>query len=160
MPHLTWETLSLDLHTPFRLSYGVSEKRQSFWLRLADDTGWGEAAIPPYYNIQDMEIIAFWEAVFHRHDPFPDDLDGIADWVGSDGPAPARCALDIALHDRIARDRGLPLFELLGLPTPTSTPTAFTISINAPEKMAERAKSIPKYSIIKLKTETIILKKS
>lgn len=151
MPHLTWEPLTLHLQTPFRLSYGVSETRQSFWLRLADDTGWGEAAIPPYYKISNTEMTDFWEAVSRRSDSFPDDVAQIADWVGSDGPAPARCALDIALHDRIARDRGLALFELLGLLKPTSTPTAFTISIDTPEAMAESARKIPEYSVIKLK---------
>ncbi|MBC8503799.1 MAG: dipeptide epimerase [Chloroflexi bacterium] len=151
MSRLTWESITLDLRSPFHLSYGVSEIRQSFWLRLADDEGWGEAAIPPYYKISESDMTDIWESASHCIEPFPDDKDGVAEWVGSKGPAPARCALDLALHDRIARDRGLPLFKLLGLPAPTSTPTAFTISIESPEKMAERAKSIPKYSIIKLK---------
>lgn len=46
-PRLTWRAQTLHLRNLFRLSYGVSETRRLFWLRLADDTGWGEAAIPP-----------------------------------------------------------------------------------------------------------------
>ncbi len=45
-PRLTWEPMTLQLHNPFRISYGVSETRRAFWLRLADDAGWGEGTIP------------------------------------------------------------------------------------------------------------------
>src|SRR4051812_21246593 len=51
MPRLTWHTLTLHLRNPFRLSYGVSETRQAFWLRLDNDEGWGEGTIPPYYRV-------------------------------------------------------------------------------------------------------------
>jgi hypothetical protein len=38
--HLCWQTLTLKLRNPFRLSYGVTDTRQAFWLRLAGDSGW------------------------------------------------------------------------------------------------------------------------
>ncbi len=47
-PILNWEKLTLKLRNPFRLSYGTSETRQAFWIRLANDEGWGEGTIPPY----------------------------------------------------------------------------------------------------------------
>src|SRR3954465_1765235 len=31
---LTWEMLTLNLRNPFRVSYGTSETRSAFWLRL------------------------------------------------------------------------------------------------------------------------------
>ena len=148
---LTWEAITLHLHRPFRLSYGVSETRQAFWLRLADDVGWGEGTIPPYYQISEDEILAFWQAAAQRSDPFPDDPAEIGDWVGEAGPAPARCALDLALHDRIARQENVPLYQLLGLPRPPALPTSFTISIDSPEEMARMATEIPDYALIKLK---------
>ena len=49
--HLCWQTLTLKLRNPFRLSYGVADTRQAFWLRLAGDSGWGEGTIPPYYRV-------------------------------------------------------------------------------------------------------------
>ncbi len=88
-------------------------------------------------------------------DPFPDDPADIEAWIGQDGPAPARCALDLALHDRIARRRGVPLYELLELPRPGVLPTAFTISIAAPEEMARQALEIPDYPVIKLKLGSV-----
>ncbi len=150
-PRLTWEPITLRLHNPFHISYGVSETRQAFWLRLAGDVGWGEGTIPSYYGISEAEMFAFWDAAARRSDPFPDDVAEIAAWVGEEGPAPARCALDLALHDRIARQRGVPLYRLLGLPRPPALPTSFTISIASPEEMARMAAQVPDYSIIKVK---------
>lgn len=151
---LTWEPLTLHLHSPFRLSYGASETREVFWLRLADDEGWGESAIPPYYGISTPSITAFWEAIARRADPWPDRVEEVAVWMGEDGPAPARCALDLALHDRIARQHRVPLYKLLGLPRPSVLPTSFTISIGEPPEMARTAAAAAAYPILKLKLGT------
>ncbi|MCI0394728.1 MAG: dipeptide epimerase, partial [Chloroflexi bacterium] len=148
---LSWERLTLHLRNPFRIAYGVSETRQAFWLRLAGDAGWGEGTIPPYYQVDQAEMEAFWEATARRADPFPDDPAAIAAWVGEDGPAPARSALDLALHDRIGRQQGLPLHELLGLPRPPARPTCFTIAIDTPEEMARQARQVAGYPLIKIK---------
>jgi len=148
---LTWEPITLQLRHPFRISYGASETRQAYWLRLAGDAGWGEGTIPSYYNISEAEMFAFWKDAAARTDPFPDNVSEIADWVGQDGPAPARCALDLALHDRIGRQRGLSLYRLLGLPQPSVRASAFTISIAAPEEMARMATQVMDYPIIKVK---------
>lgn len=148
---LTWEMLTLKLRNPFRLSYGVSETRQAFWIRLQGDEGWGEGTIPPYYHIDHSDMIALWEEASHRIQPFPDNPAEVAGWVGNEGPAPARCALDLALYDRIARQRGLALYELLELPQPRPIASSFTIAIDTPEKMAQMAQKISNYRNIKIK---------
>ncbi len=148
---LTWEAITLRLQTPFHLSYGVTDTRRAFWLRLPGDAGWGEGTIPPHYGIAEGEMVALWEAAARRREPLPDDPADIPAWVGSDGPAPARCALDLALHDRIARQCGLPLYQLLGLPRPSVRPTAFTIAIAGPEEMARTAARMTGYPVLKLK---------
>ena len=150
-PRLSWQALTLQLRNPFRLSYGVSETRRAFWLRLTDDEGWGEAASPPYYGISDAAMIAVWEVVSRRGDPFPDDPADIEAWIGTDGAAPARAALDLALHDRIGRWRGAPLYRLLGLPTPPPLPTSFTIAIGEPAEMARLAVEARRYPVLKIK---------
>lgn len=151
MPRFTWEQITLCLCTPFRVSYGVSETRQAVWLRLEGDTGWGEGTIPPYYGIGQAEMEAYWTAVSQQTTPFPDDPADIPAWVGTDGPAPARAAVDLALHDRIGRLRGLPLYRLLDLPQPAALPTSFTLGINTPEIMAQMAREVAHYPIIKVK---------
>jgi len=148
---VTWEMLTLVLKNPFRLSYGVSVTRQAFWVRLAGDEGWGEGTIPPYYGVDQSEMVACWERASRKQEPFPDDLENIPVWIGSDGPAPARCALDLALHDRLARRQGVPLYALLELPEPKPIATSFTIAIDTPEEMARMAARIAEYGIIKIK---------
>jgi len=170
-PCLTYEAITLQLRNPFRLSYGVSETRRAFWLRLKEaaasagpaadsrareglgdgDAGWGEGTIPAYYHIPEAEMCAFWDVMARRRDPFPADPDVIAAWVGADGPAPARSALDLALHDRLARRRGVPLYRLLGLPVPAPLPTSFTIAIAEPEEMARLAREAGRYPVLKIK---------
>jgi L-alanine-DL-glutamate epimerase-like enolase superfamily enzyme len=151
LARITWEPITLQLRQPFRIAHGVSDTRQAFWLRLASDAGWGEGTIPAYYGIRESEMFAFWDAAARRADPFPDDPAEILNWVGEDGPAPARCAVDLALHDRIGRQRGVPLHQLLGLPKPAATSTAFTLSIAPPDEMARMATQLADYPVIKVK---------
>jgi L-alanine-DL-glutamate epimerase-like enolase superfamily enzyme len=150
-PRFSWQAIMLRLRVPFRLSYGVSETRRSFSVRLAGDEGLGEAAIPPYYAVSDESMIALWESLSRSSAPFPDDPAGIEGWMGDAGPAPARCAVDLALHDRIGRRWNLPLWQLLSLPPPSSLATCFTIAIDEPEEMARQALSASAYETLKIK---------
>ncbi|MCJ7733279.1 MAG: dipeptide epimerase [Anaerolineales bacterium] len=148
---LTWEAITLKLNHPFRLSTGVSTTRTAHWIRLENDQGWGEGTIPPYYHIEDVQMTSFWEQASLQDRPFPDDPADIPSWIGEGGPAPARAAIDLALHDRIGKDLNLPLFKVLGLPAPKPVSTAFTIAISSPEEMAQMAVDHAKYPVIKLK---------
>jgi len=147
---LTWEMLTLKLRNPFHLSYGVSETRQAYWIRLANDEGWGEGTIPPYYRVDSSALVACWERAAKQDRKLPDEIAEIPDWI-PDGPAPARCALELALLDRIAKRRGLPLSGLLNVPLAPGISTCFTISIDTPESMAQMARQIADYPIIKIK---------
>ena len=65
----------------------------------------------------------------------------------------ARNALDCALLDLEAKESNRPAHEILGLPAPEAVRTAFTISVDTPDKMAEAAASAAArgYSLLKLK---------
>lgn len=151
MANLTWEMIPLKLRNPFRLSYGVTDTRQAFWIRLREDEGWGEGTIAPYYGITPEALAATWQQAAEKDRGFPDEVEQIAAWVGGDGPATARTALELALYDRIGRRSGLPLYRLLDLPEPRPMPTSFTIAIDTPEAMAQMAAQIQDYPIIKVK---------
>lgn len=148
---LSWQEITLQLRNPFRVSYGASLTRQAFWLRLEHDQGWGEGTIPPYYGIRHEDMIAFWEKMGSRTDAFPSAPDEIARWVGTRGPAPARAALDLALHDRLGRQHKQSLYRLLELPTPSTLPTAVTIGIDSPQEMARQARELQHCPILKIK---------
>lgn len=149
--NFTWQKIDLQLRNPFRLSYGVSETRSAYWLRLKNDEGWGEGTIPPYYGIDEKDMVSFWEYAASRNENFPNEIDLIGDWIGADGPAPARCALDLALHDRMGRKLGVPLYQLLGIPFPQPKPSAVTITMETPAATAEMAARLSAFPILKLK---------
>lgn len=150
MPLLSWEKITLKLRNPFVVSYGTSDTRDAFWIRLAGDEGWGEGTIPPYYRVDPSAMTDCWQRAAQSRTRLPDEIDAIAGWI-PDGPAPARCALELALLDRIGKRRGLPLHRLLDLPKPPALPTAFTLSIDTPDAMAAMARQIKDYPVIKLK---------
>src|SRR3954468_15141787 len=116
-PPLTWQKLTLHLRNPFHLSYGTTDTRDAFWLRLNGDEGWGEGTIPPYYRVDDSAITACWTRAAETTEPLPERVEDVGSWI-PEGPAPARCALELALIDRIAKRRGVALHELLGLAAP------------------------------------------
>src|SRR3954469_18893416 len=127
-PRLSWETITLKLRNPFRVSYGVRKTRQAFIVRRGDGEGAGEGTIPPYYRVDPTAMTDCWQKAADSDRPFPDDVGGILQRPPA-GPAPARGAPELALPDRIRRQKALPLYRLLGLPKPPVMATSFTIGI-------------------------------
>ncbi|MGB9897439.1 dipeptide epimerase [Thermanaerothrix sp.] len=148
---LHWQRLTLVLRHPFRLSYGVSETRHTYWLRLEDDLGWGEATLPPYYGVDLNTFEAFWEQRARGGLYLPRSLEEVPAWVGDEGSAAARCALEMVALDYLARQAGQPLYRWLDLPAPPRLPTSVTIAIDTPDAMADMAWRMRAYPVLKLK---------
>jgi L-alanine-DL-glutamate epimerase-like enolase superfamily enzyme len=66
------------------------------------------------------------------------------------GNGAAKCALDIALHDLAGKALGLPLHRLLGL-SPEIPPTDFTLGLDKPAIVAERARRSARFPALKIK---------
>lgn len=66
-------------------------------------------------------------------------------------PGAARNALDLALWDMKAKKRGEPVWKLARLSAPAPVKTAFTISLDTPEAMAEAARREARRPLLKLK---------
>ncbi|MBM3519737.1 MAG: dipeptide epimerase [Alphaproteobacteria bacterium] len=66
-------------------------------------------------------------------------------------PRAARNALDCALWDLEAKQTGVPVWQRAGLSTPQPLVTAFTISLAAPQEMAEAAARAAERPLLKLK---------
>ncbi len=62
----------------------------------------------------------------------------------------AKCAVDIALHDLAGKVHGIPVYGLLGL-SPGIPPTDFTIGIDEPAVVAERARRAADFPALKIK---------
>jgi L-alanine-DL-glutamate epimerase-like enolase superfamily enzyme len=66
-------------------------------------------------------------------------------------PGAARNALDCALWDLAAKKGGRPAWQLTGLTRPKPAVTCYTLSLDAPEKMAEAARQVAELPLLKLK---------
>lgn len=66
----------------------------------------------------------------------------------------ARNAVDCALWDWEAKSRGEPVWELAGLERPGSLTTAYTLSLDTPEKMREAAQAQAARPLLKIKLGT------
>jgi L-alanine-DL-glutamate epimerase-like enolase superfamily enzyme len=66
-------------------------------------------------------------------------------------PGAARNALDCAFWDLAAKRAGRPVHELLGVPAPKAVTTAYTISLAAPEAMAQAAARAAERTLLKVK---------
>ena len=62
----------------------------------------------------------------------------------------AKCALDTAIHDLVGKRLGRPVYDLLGL-SPAIGPTDFTVGIDEPEIVAERASRAARFPALKIK---------
>ncbi|HEY7591100.1 MAG TPA: dipeptide epimerase [Candidatus Limnocylindrales bacterium] len=62
----------------------------------------------------------------------------------------AKCAIDIALHDLAGKIAGRPVHALLGLPV-SIPPTDFTLGIDDPAVVAERARRAARFPALKIK---------
>jgi L-alanine-DL-glutamate epimerase-like enolase superfamily enzyme len=66
-------------------------------------------------------------------------------------PGAARNAIDCALWDLEAKSRGDRVWEIEGLPAPEPTVTAYTLSLDTPERMREEARGQRSRPLLKLK---------
>ncbi len=66
------------------------------------------------------------------------------------GHGAAKCALDIALHDLAGKATGTPVHRLLGL-SPDIPPTDFTLGLDEPAVVAERARRASRFPALKIK---------
>jgi L-alanine-DL-glutamate epimerase-like enolase superfamily enzyme len=62
----------------------------------------------------------------------------------------AKCGLDIALHDLVAKRLGVPLYELLGT-QPECPPTDLSLGLGRPEEVAQRAARARRFPALKVK---------
>jgi L-alanine-DL-glutamate epimerase-like enolase superfamily enzyme len=134
---LTYEPYTLNLKTTWRIAHGASDQRHNVFVNIGG--GLGEAAGVPHHGESQAGIIAYLDSVADRDwDPF--NLEEPLRSLPTTGSNSARCAIDLALHDCLGQQLGQPLYRLLGLDPSKIPPTSYTISIEEPAVMAERAK--------------------
>jgi L-alanine-DL-glutamate epimerase-like enolase superfamily enzyme len=161
---VTQEVLRLALRDPFRIartdhdsSAGsittvIVELRDD---RFPDVVGVGEGYPDRFYGETPETmgvVVPMLLAAIGDADPSADGLQaaGRAMERAIGGHGAARCALDLALHDFVGKVTGRPVHDLLGL-SATIPPTDFTIGIDEPAVVAERARRAAAFPALKIK---------
>lgn len=160
MERIEWtiEVQRLLLTHSFTISRGSSARRDTVRLGITCNgvTGWGEAAPNPRYSESTETALAALEKLSEIGEgtllPYRSFL---LRHRGSLGPNyAARAAFDLAVHDWFGRSIGMPLYQMVGADPQAMPPTSFTIGIDEPEVMAERALEAGQFLVLKVKLGT------
>jgi L-alanine-DL-glutamate epimerase-like enolase superfamily enzyme len=133
----------------FTISRGSKTEARVIVATIEEDgiAGRGEAVPYPRYG----ETV---EGVAHAIETLREEIEGgmsRVDLSSHLGPGAARNALNCALWDLQAKKAGAPVWQLAGLGAPRPVITAYTISLDTPEAMAEAAGAALHAPLLKLK---------
>jgi L-Ala-D/L-Glu epimerase len=157
------EVLRLALRDPFviaRAEHGAGRSVTTVIVELRDErfsgrVGLGEGYPDRFYGETAETVAAVLPLLVEAVGEPELTVEGLArageamdDAIAHNGAA--KCALDIALHDLAAQVAGQPLHAFLGL-SADIPPTDFTIGIDTPSVVAERAARAAQFPALKIK---------
>ena len=161
--HLTHEVLHLGLRDPFRISradHDAGSAVTTVIVELRDDrypglVGVGEGFPDRFYGETADTMAAILPLLVDAVGEPEPTAAGLAaaaasmdEVIGHNGSA--KCALDIALHDLVGRVAGQSLHELLDTAGPIP-PTDFTLGLDEPAAVAQRAQRAAQFPALKIK---------
>ncbi len=132
----------------FTISRGSRTEARVLTVRITRDgaTGWGECV--PYARYDET-----LDSVTAEIEGLPAGITR-AELQNALSPGAARNAVDCALWDLEAKQAGKRVWELAGLPAPKPEITAYTLSLDTPEKMQEQAAKNAFRPLLKIKLGT------
>lgn len=170
---LRLRTLELELRDPFviaRASHGAGRRITTVVAELRDradgsdgPVGLGEGYPDPYYGDTPETMAAVAPRLLAALEPVAAGLRGqlsearaaleaAADLMAGElaHHGAAKCAIDVALHDLVGKRLGITVRELLEMPA-ERPPTDFTLGIDEPDVVAERARRAADFPALKVK---------
>ena len=152
------QSFDLKLTTPFRISRHVQYTAANVLVQITHEgvIGIGEAAPSEHYGEYRETVLATLELLTNElgDDPFAlDDILKHLDHVIRLNPS-AKAAIDMALYDLVGKLLNVPVYKLLGVSAAQTPLTSFTIGIDTPENMAQKALAASEYPILKIKVGT------
>jgi L-alanine-DL-glutamate epimerase-like enolase superfamily enzyme len=158
-----FERLTLPIDGAFTISRGSKTEVETVVVRVTDEggqTGVGAAAPDTHYGETADTVCAvlpdLLAVVEDVDDPLAlDEIERRLRRTVRDNPA-ARAAVSIAVHDIAARRLGVPLYRQIGLDPDRAPATSYTVAIDDPEAMGEKAATAVAegYPILKVKLGT------
>lgn len=153
---MTWAPYELKLAHVFTVATYSRTTTPDVQLQIEYDgfVGYGEASMPPYLGHTVESVCAFLEKVDLSQFADPFCIEDIMAYVDSlsDSDAPAKAAIDIALHDLVGKLLGQPLYRIWGYDAAKAGSTTFTIGIDTAEVVREKTlECADKFNILKVK---------
>lgn len=133
----------------FTIARGSKTEAAVIVVELTDGAARGRGEAVPYarYGETLEDALAQVEALRGRLEAGCDSA-ALQDLIG---PGAARNAIDCALWDLQAKRTGVPAFARAGCPRPHAVTTAYTLSLAAPDAMAQAARPAAHRPLLKLK---------
>jgi L-alanine-DL-glutamate epimerase-like enolase superfamily enzyme len=149
MRHVTFAHEVWPIAGSFTISRGSKTKADVVVARISEDgaTGQGEAVPYPRYGETVEAALAALEVARSAIEAGA----GRSELAHLITSMAARNAIDAALWDLEAKQKGLPVWQLAGLPEPRPQVTAYTISLGTAEEMAAAAAAAATRPLLKLK---------
>lgn len=141
----------LQLKNPFGISRSTRTTSEIVLVRI--DGGWGEATPIKFYDEDSDTVMRALEQIVALDVGDLDYLEDVSDAINAAVPGnqSAKAAVDIALHDRLAKKLGVPLYKLFGRTPARKMITSFTIGIDSEEEMLRKVDEARDYAILKIK---------
>lgn len=154
--HLSFFPYELQLQHTFTVASYSRTTTPDVQVEIEYDgyVGYGEASMPPYLGHTVESVCAFLQKVNLEQFSDPFQLEDILAYVDglSEGDAPAKAAIDIALHDLVGKLIGQPWWRLWGLDAAKAPSTTFTIGIDTPDVVREKTlECADRFNILKVK---------
>lgn len=152
---ITFSSYDLKLRHTFTIARSSRDISPVVFVELEQDgiVGFGEAAPSRRYGETVETVMSFLGALDLSRFESPFQLESILDYVEKSAPGntSAKAAIDIALHDWIGKNLGVPLHRYWGLERGKTPVTSFTIGIDNPEVIAQKVEEAKEYPILKIK---------
>lgn len=153
---LSWFTYEIQLAHTFTVASYSRTTTPDVQVEIEYDgiTGYGEASMPPYLGHTVESVCAFLQKVDLSRFDDPFCIEDILSYVDSlsEGDAPAKAAIDIALHDLVGKLIGQPLYRLWGYNPAKAPATSFTIGIDTPDIVREKTiECAGRFKVLKIK---------
>ena len=158
-PQVSFEPLDLPLRDPFGISRRTTTVARNVLVRVQWEglIGLGECAPNAYYGESQEGVLAWLPRLAEALATYDDPLAiraVVEDWErGTHGNPAARAGLELALWDLLGKRHDAPIWALWGLGGELP-PSSFTIGIDTPERMAEKASAAREFPLLKVKVGT------
>jgi L-Ala-D/L-Glu epimerase len=147
LQHLYW----LELREPFGIASSTYSRSDTVIVNIGG--GWGEAVSSTRFGENECAVMDMLARIAEMDLPPADQVEDVADALAARiaGFGAAKAAVDIALHDCIAKRLGVPLHKLLGRAVPDGMLTSFTIGIAPMDEMLRKVDEARPFRILKVK---------